>query len=73
MRKFFTKLRTLTWGKNKVVKMHRTNEEKLLLIIFFVTFNISFAHPKLLMDRDADTVLQIKQRICMSSVVKYKF
>ena len=38
--------------------MHRTNEEKLLLLIFFVTFNISFAHPKLLMDRDADTVLQ---------------
>jgi hypothetical protein len=51
--------------------MHRTNEEKLLLLIFFVTFNISFAHPKLLMDRDADTVLQIKQRICMTLVVKY--
>ena len=55
------------------VRLHRTNEEKLLLITFFVTFNISFAHPKLLMDRDADTVLQIKQRICMTSVVKYQF
>ena len=48
-----------------VVRIHTTNEEKLFLITFFfhfVHFNVYFfGHQKLLMDHNADTVLQIKR------------